>query len=342
MRASRVVHTVSCHCEGEVGDVVVGGVTPPLGKTLYEQREFLARDGTLRNFLLNEPRGGVFRHFNLLIPPKHRDADAAFLIMEPEDTPPMSGSNTICVTTVLLETGILPMVEPITRLRLEVPAGLIEVEARCAGGKVVSVAFRNVPSFADRLDALLEVPGIGTITVDTAFGGDSFVIVDAPALGFAITPDEAADLAAMGARITSAANEQIGFRHPEQPWDHISFCQFAGPLERMAEGWTGRNTVAIKPATLDRSPTGTGGSARLAVLHARGLIGPGETYEARSVLGSLFRCRIDETTSLAGRAAIIPRIEGRAWITGTHQHMVDPDDPWQEGYRLGDTWPVVR
>ncbi len=270
MRSSKIIHTVSCHCEGEVGDVVVGGVTPPPGATLYEQREFLARDQTLRNFLLNEPRGGVFRHFNLLVPPKSPKADAAFLIMEPEDTPPMSGSNTICVATVLLETGILPMVEPVTRLVLEVPAGLVEVEANCANGKVESVAFRNVPSFSDRLGASLEVRGLGTLIVDTAFGGDAFVIVDAAALGFAITPDEAADLAAIGSQITSAANAQLGFKHPLQAWDHISFCQFAGPLEKTSTGWKGRNTVAIKPAKLDRSPTGTGCSARLAVLHARG------------------------------------------------------------------------
>jgi proline racemase len=253
----------------------------------------------------------------------------------------MSGSNTICVTTVLLETGILPMIEPVTRLVLEVPAGLVEVEAACHGGKVRSVAFRNVPSFSDRLDAKLEVPGLGTLTVDTAFGGDSFVLVDAAALGFAIAADEAADLAAAGSRIISAANEQLGFRHPEQAWDHISFCQFAGPLERTATGWKGRNTVAIKPAKLDRSPTGTGCSARLAVLHARGRIAVGETYEALSVLGSSFLCRIDATTQIAGRPAVIPRVEGRAFITGTHQHMLDPDDPWPQGYRLADTWPRV-
>jgi proline racemase len=339
MRSKSIIHTVSCHCEGEVGDVIVGGVLPPPGATLYEQRDFLARDQTLRNFLLNEPRGGVFRHFNLLVPPKHPDADAAFLIMEPEDTPPMSGSNTICVVTVLLETGMLAMSEPVTRLTLEVPAGLVSVEARCRFGKVQSVAFRNVPSFADRLSAPLEVAGLGTISVDTAFGGDAFVIVDAQALGFAITPDEAADLAALGSRITSAADAQLGFQHPLQAWDHISFCQFAGPLTKTPAGWRGKNTVAIKPAKLDRSPTGTGCSARLAVLHARGQINKGEIYEAESVLGSHFFCSVAEETSLDGRPAVIPRIEGRAWLTGTHQHFLDPDDPWPAGYRINDTWP---
>ncbi|MBD3677435.1 MAG: proline racemase family protein [Rhodobacteraceae bacterium] len=339
MQSTRIIHTVSAHAEGEVGDVIVGGVAPPPGDTLWDQRDYLAADGVLRDFMLNEPRGGVFRHVNLLVPPKHPQADAAFLIMEPEDTPPMSGSNTICVATVLLETGILPMSEPETVMRLQVPAGLVTVRATCAEGRVQRIAFENVPSFADRLDAPLEVEGIGTLTVDTAFGGDSFVIADAAALGFAITPDEAADLARIGARITEAANEQLGFRHPENPWSHISFCQIAGPLERRDGVLSGRNTVVIKPAKLDRSPTGTGSSARLAVMRARGQIGLGETFVSRSVIGSEFRCRVLKDLSIGDRPAILPEVSGRAWITGTHQHMLDPGDPWPRGYRVGDTWP---
>ena len=339
MRSNNLIHTVSCHCEGEVGDVIVGGVLPPPGDTLYAQREFLASDQKLRNFLLNEPRGGVFRHFNLLVPPKTKGADAAFLIMEPEDTPPMSGSNTICVVTVLLESGILPMAEPVTRLTLEVPAGLVKVEARCKNGKVQSVGFQNVASFADKLGVKLEVEGLGTLSVDTAFGGDAFVLVDAKALGFSIAVDEAAELAMLGSRITDAANAQLGFKHPQQAWDHISFCQFTGPLSKTATGWKGRNTVAIKPAKLDRSPTGTGCSARLAVLHAKGRIKTGETYRAESVIGSHFNCSIVGETRVGRRKAVIPRVEGRAWITGTHQHMLDPDDPWPSGYRINDTWP---
>ena len=341
MFSSKVIHTVSCHAEGEVGDVIVGGVTPPPGETLWQQREFLARDENLRRFMLNEPRGGVFRHVNLLVPPKNPKADAAFLIMEPEDTPPMSGSNSICVATVLLETGILPMTGDETRITLEAPAGLVDVVADTRGGRANSITIRNVPSFADRLDALLEVPGIGTLKVDTAFGGDSFVICDATALGFEIAPHEAADLARTGALITVAANEQLGFSHPGNGWDHISFCQIAGPLEKTETGLRGKNTVVIKPAKLDRCPTGTGCSARLAVMHARGLIGPGETYEARSVIDSRFDCSIAEGVEFHGRPAVIPTIKGRGFVTGTHQHMLDPNDPWPEGYRLSDTWPSV-
>src|SRR5699024_1823624 len=194
MQTNRVIHTVSCHCEGEVGDVIVGGVAPPPGDTLWEQSRHIAIDDSLRAFMLNEPRGGVFRHVNLLVPPKNPKAQMGWVIMEPEDTPPMSGSNSICVATVLLDTGIIPMQEPVTRLVLEPPGGLIEVEAECRNGKAERIRVRNVPSFVGQLDARLEVEGMGTLTVDTAYGGDSFVIVDAASAGFSLEPDQAHDL----------------------------------------------------------------------------------------------------------------------------------------------------
>jgi len=341
MQSARVVHVVGCHAEGEVGDVIVGGVAPPPGATVMEQRRFIAEDQTLRNFVLNEPRGGVFRHVNLLVPPKDPRAVAAWIIMEPEDTPPMSGSNSICVATVLLETGIVAMSEPETVFAMEAPAGLVEVRARCVGGRARRIEITNVASFADRLDASLEVEGLGTLTADTGYGGDSFVIVDAAALGFAIVPDEARDLAELGVRITRAADEQLGFAYPGAGgWDHISFCQFARPLEREADGTlTGANAVTVRPGKIDRSPTGTGCSARMAVLHARGRMAVGDRYRARSIIGSHFDCAIAAETSVEGRAAIIPTIAGRAWITGTSQLMLDPEDPWPSGYRLSDTWP---
>jgi proline racemase len=341
MRTSKLIHVVSCHAEGEVGDVIVGGVAPPPGATLWEQARFIAADRTLRNFVLNEPRGGVFRHVNLLVPPKHPHAVMGFIVMEPVHTPPMSGSNSICVATVLLDTGILPMREPTTRLVLEAPGGLIEVTAECRSGKAERIAIANVPSFADRLGTPLEVDGTGTLTVDTAYGGDSFVIVDAAALGFRIEPDEARDIAALGVRITAAANEQLGFRHPDNPdWAHISFCQMAGPVVWGGGVATGANAVAIEPGKIDRSPCGTGCSARMAVLHARGMLKPGDRFVGTSIIGSRFDCRIERETTVGGRPAIVPSIAGRAWITGTHQHMLDPDDPWPEGYRLSDTWPA--
>ncbi|MDA1264872.1 MAG: proline racemase family protein [Planctomycetota bacterium] len=340
MRSLRSVQVVSCHAEGEVGDVIVGGVDPPPGDTLWEQSRFLARDQTLRNFVLNEPRGGVFRHVNLLVPPKDPRAAFGFLIMEPEHTPPMSGSNSICVSTVLLETGRVPMTEPRTRLTLEAPGGLVEVVARCRDGKAQAITVTNVPSFAARLDASLEVEGLGTLRVDTAYGGDSFVMVDAADLGFAIVPDEAGDLARVGARITRAANEQLGFEHPANAdWRHISFCQIAGPLVERGGRRVMRNTVVIDPGKLDRSPTGTGLSARMAVLRARGVMQVGDELEMRSVIDSMFLGRVEQDTTVGERAAIVPSITGRAWITGTHEHTLDPGDPWPGGYRVADTWP---
>jgi trans-L-3-hydroxyproline dehydratase len=343
MRTTRQIHIVSCHAEGEVGDVIVGGVVPPPGATLWAQSRFIAADQGLRNFVLNEPRGGVFRHVNLLVPPKDPRAQMGFIIMEPEDTPPMSGSNSICVATVLLDTGIVPMTEPETRLVLEAPGGLIEVVAACRDGKAQSITVTNVPSFADRLGAQLEVEGVGTLTVDTAYGGDSFVICDARALGFAIAPDEARELAETGIRITRAANEQLGFTHPENPdWAHISFCQIAAPVERRSDGvLSAANAVAIQPGKIDRSPTGTGVSARMAVLRARGEMQVGDRYLARSIIGSEFMGRIEAEAEVGGGAAIIPAITGRAWITGTRQEMLDPADPWPAGYRLSDTWPRI-
>lgn len=342
MRSRKVVHIVGCHAEGEVGDVIVGGVAPPPGDMLWEQSRFIDRDGRLRNFVLNEPRGGVFRHVNLLVPPKDPRAAMGFIIMEPADTPPMSGSNALCVATVLLETGMVPMEEPVTRLMLEAPGGVVSVAAECRDGVVERVFVTNVPSFADRLGAALEVAGLGTLTVDIAYGGDSFVIVDARALGFAIAADEARDLAETGMRITRAADEQLGFRHPELPeWDHISFCQFAAPVVREGDTLVGLNAVAIRPGKIDRSPTGTGCSARMAVLHARGELGVGERFVGRSIIGSTFECRIEGTTAVAGRPAVIPTIGGRAFVTGTAQLHLDPADPWPEGYRLADTWPSL-
>ena len=332
---------IGCHAEGEVGDVIVGGVAPPPGETLWEQSRFIAGDGKLRALVLNEPRGGVFRHVNLLVPPKNPAAQMGFIIMEPEDTPPMSGSNCICVATVLLDAGIIPMVEPVTTLVLEAPAGLVEVTAQCRNGKAQSITLKNVPAFAERIGVPLEVEGLGTITVDTAFGGDSFVMADAKALGFAVTPDEARELAVIGRKIVKAGNEQLGFTHPELPeWRHFSFSFLTGPLETLDGCPSSRNACVIKPGKIDRSPTGTGCSALMAVLHAKRLLKQGERYIGRSIIESRFIGEIVGTTTVGNHAAVIPTITGRAWITSQSTLMLDPDDPFPDGYKIADTWPM--
>jgi len=339
MRSSKTIHVISAHAEGEVGDVIVGGVLPPPGETIWEQSRWIARDQTLRNFVLNEPRGGVFRHVNLLVPPKDPRADAAFIIMEPEDTPPMSGSNSICVATVLLDGGLIPMVEPETTMVLEAPGGLVHVRAECKNGKAERIFVQNLPSFAAELGVELEVEGLGTLTVDTAYGGDSFVIVDAAALGLNLTEDEAHYIAKTGVKITNAANAQLRFHHPENPdWTHFSFCLFAGPVARDGNELRAGSAVAIQPGKVDRSPTGTALSARMAVLHAKGEMGLEDRLTIVSVIGSTFVGRIVGQTTVGNHEAVIPELSGRGWITGIHQHMLDPSDPWPEGYRLTDTW----
>lgn len=336
------VEIIGCHAEGEVGDVIIRGVEPPPGESIWEQAQWIAKDQSLRNFVLNEPRGGVFRHVNLLVPAKHPKAVTGWIVMEPEDTPPMSGSNSICVSTVLLETGIIPMSEPETRFTLEAPGGLVDVVAQCQDGKAQRITVKNVPSFADRLDACLEVEGVGTLKVDTAYGGDTFVIVDSVSAGFEITPDEARDICTMGMKITQAANEQLGFRHPGNPdITHISFCQFAKPVYVEAGQQIGKNAVVVRPGKVDRSPTGTGLSARLAVMYAKGQAKTGDTLLARSIIDSEFLGRIEEEVSVANTPAIRPSISGRAWLTGRYQLKLDPHDPWPEGYRLSDTWPKM-
>ncbi len=336
------VEIIHCHAEGEVGDVIIGGVAPPPGETIWEQAQWIAKDQALRNFVLNEPRGGVFRHVNLLVPAKDPRAVTGWIIMEPEDTPPMSGSNSICVATVLLETGIVPMHEPETCFALEAPGGLVDVRAHCRDGKAERITVKNVPSFADRLDAHLEVEGIGTLMADTAYGGDTFVIVDPARLGFEIRPDEAHDLCTAGMKITRAANEQFGFRHPVNPdINEISFCQFARPVFAENGQKIGKNAVVIRPGKVDRSPTGTGLSARLAVMYAQGQATVGDTLLARSIIDSEFLGRIEEEVVLNGTKAIRPSITGRAWLAGRSQLTLDRDDPWPQGYRLSDTWPSM-
>ena len=338
MRAQRAITVVGCHAGGEVGNVVVGGVLPPPGETVFEQMQALAHDDSLRRLLLREPRGSVAQHANLVVPPTRDDCDAGYIIMEPTEYPAMSGSNTICVATVLLETGMVEMREPETTLRLEAPAGLVEVAARCRDGRCESVELTNVPSFADRLDTALEVEGLGTLSVDVAFGGMWYAIADARALGFEIEPDEARELCEAGERIRVAAREQLRCVHPENPEiAGISIVQIAEPWQGV--GRVSRNAVVVSPGRLDRSATGTGLSARMAALHARGQLRVGDGMTHASVLGTTFEGRIVEEATVGSRPAIVPAIRGSAWITGVTQVLVDPTDPFPEGYLLPDTWP---
>lgn len=338
MRSTRAITVVGCHAGGEIGNVVVGGVLPPPGDTVYERMQALRADDSLRRLLLREPRGSIAVHANLVVPSNRPDCDAGFIVMEPTEYPPMSGSNAICVATVLLETGMVPMREPETTVRLEAPAGVVEARASCRDGRCESVELTNVPCFADRLDARLEVDGLGAVSVDVAFGGMWYAIADARELGFELVRTEARRLTEVGEQIRKAARAQLAPVHPDRPeLAGVSIVQIAEPWR--GAGAVSRNAVVVAPGRLDRSATGTGLSARMAALNARGLMRAGDTMTHASVLGTTFDGRIVEETTVGGRPAIVPAIRGTAWITGITQVLVDPTDPFPEGYLLPDTWP---
>ncbi len=341
MRSVRSVSVVGCHAEGEVGDVIVGGVLPPAGATMFDKMRTMRREHDhVRRLLMCEPRGSVARHLNLILPATRDDCDFGVIIMEPTEYVPMSGSNLICTVTVALETGIVPMTEPTMRVTVDTPAGPVTAIAQCRAGKCVSVEFGNVPCFVDRLDAVVDVDGVGPVTLDVAYGGMFYAIVDAQRLGYRVVPEQARELAVLGERVRLAARAQLDVVHPQNPDIRgVSIVQlnepFAGP------GRTTRNTCVVAPGRSDRSPTGTGTCARMAVLHARGQLAVGEQMEHESIIGSRFTGTIAGETTVAGRPAILPRIRGRAWITGFHTYVLDADDPYPEGYVVADTWGVT-
>jgi trans-L-3-hydroxyproline dehydratase len=339
MHACRMITVVGCHAEGEIGDVIVGGVLPPPGATMLDKMMAMARDHDhIRRLLICEPRGSVARHVNLLVPACRADCDAGAIIMEPTEYPPMSGSNAICIATVLLETGILPMTEPVTRFRLDMPGGPVDVEANCRAGKCVSVRLENVPCCTLALDAAVELSDGKQIVVDMAYGGMIFALVDASQLGIDIVPENARRLSELGEEVRQAVRAQHpDIAHPELANVRgVSIVQFNTPVA--APGGRARNACIVSPGRVDRSPTGTGLSARLAVLHARGRLGVGDTLTHESIIGSSFLGRIEREATIAGRPAIVPSIEGRAWLTGTSQYFIDPSDPYPQGYIVADTW----
>lgn len=292
-----------------------------------------------RKLVLFEPRGAAVNNTNVLVPACDTEACMGYVIMESTEYPVMSGSNTICVATVLLETGMVPMQEPVTILTLEAPAGLIRVECHCRDGKVERVQFINQPAFVYHHDADLDVPGLGRLTVDICYGGMTFVMLDATQLDLRIEPSEARKLCELGERIKAVAAEEFDTVHPENPQiPGITNTTFCGPLVRSEEGVFSRNATVVRPGRLDRSPCGTGTSARLAVLHSKDLLQTGEIFTHESTIGSQFVSSVVDTTKVGAYDAIIPSVSGRAWITHISQHGLDPTDPFPEGYTVSDTW----
>ena len=346
LRIGPVIEAVDAHAAGEPGRVIVSGVEGVPGGSMFEAATWLAANrDDLRLRMLREPRGFPAANCNLILQSSNAAADAGYVIMEQVEYPGMSGSNTICVVTVLLETGRLPMTEPVTELTLEAPAGLIRVRADCRDGKVTAVTFRNVPAFATHLDAPVEVPTLGTVAVDVAYGGMFYAIADAERFGLRLTPDEGADIVRITEMIKAAASEQLPVVHPEQPgFAGITIGELSGPPHDPAN--SGRNAVTVstgtfdweRPATwtgaIDRSPCGTGTSARMAQLHANGELAIGQPFVNESVIGTRFTGRLVGETTVGEYAAVIPEITGRAWITGTAEYRLDADDPFPAGFAL--------
>ena len=335
MRLSPSLDVVWAHAEGEVGLVITGGAPVIPSRSVAEKFAHLAAgDDSLLRLAVFEPRGTPQTSVNILLQPTVPEADAGFVILQPDGVHAMSGSNAICVVTVLLETGILPMAGPETPVTLETAAGPVRAVASCVDGRCERVALEFVPSFATDLDRPLEVAGLGTLPVDIAFSGCWFVLVDAAALGLGIAPPEVRDLVSLGSRIRTAAGERIDVSHPLlEGFERVEYVLF-----HRREGASIRTGNVMYPGRMDRSPCGTGTAALLAALYARGEFGPGDSIETRSIVDSVFNARIARTARVGPYAAIVPEISGRAWIYGMGTLGIDPTDPFAAGHTLPDTW----
>lgn len=335
MRWSRSISMLGVHAEGEIGKVIVGGVLDVPGQTMLDKLRHLNEvDDRLRRFCTLEPRGFAQQSVNLLLPACEPGADAGFIVMQPDRCHAMSGSNAICVTTVLLETGMVAMHEPQTRLVLDTAAGLVEVVADCREGICRRVSMDMPASYAEALDITIPVEGIGEVGADIAFGGVFYLLVDPHRLGLEIGPRNARHLVEVGMRVLSAARQLHHPVHPERPaLSGLAYCMFAGRDQNGP-----RNATVMPPGRLDRSPCGTGSSARLATMFTRGEIGIGERLAFRSTIASLFETEILGTCTVGDRPAIRSRITGRGWIYSREEIGIDPDDPFQNGHMLSDCW----
>lgn len=354
MALTNRITAVDLHACGEPGRVITAGVADVPGKTMFEKKCFLEKNmDALRLRMLREPRGYPASNCNLLLPPTIPGADAGFVIMEQVEYPPMSGTNTICVVTALLETGIVPAKEGCNTLKLDTPAGLVEVQAEVRSGKVDKVTFQNVPCFATHLDASVEVPQLGTVPVDVAYGGMFYVIAEAAPLGFRLTADEARDIVRVGEMIKAAAREQLPVSHPENPEiQGITIAQLSGPSAR--PGVHRKNTVIVssgeldwnQPSSwtgaLDRSPCGTGTSAKMATLYAKKQLGLGQDFVHEGILGTTFTGRLVAETRVGPYEAAVPTISGCAWITGFAEYVLDDTDPFPNGFTVQDLWGKAK
>ncbi len=349
MSFKRMIQAVEVH-SGEPMRVITGGVGHIPGESVYEQMRWLEQnDDQIRQLMLREPRGYPPLCCNLIVPPKHPEAAAGFIIMEQVEYPVMSGGNTIAVATVLLESGIIPMQEPVAEFKLEAPAGLIGIRAECRGGKVKKVTFENVPAFSVYTDAVIDVPGLGRVTVDVAWGGMFYVIADvAQFKSLEVSAERGRDITRTLALVLRAAQDQLPVDHPDYPGIGITIAQLSGPTDNpdadrknavmVASGPIDFDNPASWTGGIDRCPCGTGTCAKMASLYAKGEITLNQPFRHQGILGNVYTGELVRTARIGDRDAVVPTISGRAWITGYSTYVLDPEDPFPNGFTIGDIW----
>ncbi|HUG86083.1 MAG TPA: proline racemase family protein [Euzebya sp.] len=334
MRASKVFTTVETHTEGMPTRVITAGFGDIPGDTMLQRSTHVAHhmDGW-RRLLMYEPHGHQAMSGAILTTPTRPDADLGVVYIEVTGCLPMCGHGTIGVVTAAIETGLVAVTEPATTIRLDTPAGLVVATAQVVEGRCTSVTLTNVASFLAVRDAVLQVEGLGPVTVDVAYGGNFYVILPAADAKVVLDPAAAGEVIRAGMAVMAAANAQLDLVHPEQPdirGTHHVLLTAPG-----AAGVSSHGAVVIDPGYLDRSPCGTGTSARMAQLHARGELALDTPFVHTSIIGSRFTGRLLGRTTAAGAPAVVPTITGRAWITGLGQHLLDPTDPFPQGFLIG-------
>ena len=336
MRWSRTIQTIDVHCAGEIGRVIIGGVLGIPGATMADRLAHLNRvDDSLRRWLCSEPRSGPAGSFCLLTPPCDPEADVGLIILQPDQAHAMSGSNAMCATTALLETGMIQMVEPESVVTFDTAAGLVRATATCQGGKVVRVTLDMPPAFVARKDAVIDTAEWGAVRYDLCFGGVFYALVDVDQIGLAIAPQNARQLAMTGVDLRARIAALEPAPHPTTPaLNGIAYVMFRS---RDVDGVL-RTCTTLRPCRVDRSPCGTGSNSNMAAEHARGLVRPGDVMVSRSIIGGEFITEFVREARVGPFVATQNRVSGQCWIYGISQIGLDPSDPFPQGFILSDTW----
>lgn len=336
MRWSKTIQTVDVHCAGEIGRVITGGVLNIPGATMAEKLHHLNTvDDSLRRWLCSEPRSAPAGSFCLLTPACDPRADVGFIVLQPDQAHAMSGSNAMCATTALLETGMIPMVEPESRITFDTAAGLVVATAACQAGKVVKVTLDMPPSFVARRDAVIETAEWGAVSYDLCFGGVFYALVDVDQIGLTIAPENARALAMTGVDLRNRIAAIEPAPHPTTPaLNGLAYVMFRS----MEPDGALRTCTTLRPGRADRSPCGTGSNSNMAARHSRGLAKPGDVIVSRSIIGGEFTTELVEETTVGPYPATRNRVSGQSWIYGISQIGLDPTDPFPLGFTLSDTW----